>query len=52
MDFFSDFETASQDILSKVDQEAVSKYGEKGGKSGCSEYWDRFRVFPSDRNGS
>jgi len=42
MHFFSDFETASQDILFKVGQEAVSKYGEKGAKSGCSEYWDRF----------
>jgi len=43
MHFFSDFETASQDILFKVGQEAVSKYGEKGAKSGCSEYWDRFK---------
>jgi len=42
MHFFSDFETASQDILSKVDQEAVSKCEEKGAKSGCSEYRDRF----------
>jgi len=42
MHFFSDFETASQDLLGKVGQEAVSKCGEKGAKSGCSEYWDRF----------
>ena len=33
MHFLSDFETASQDILLKVGQEAVSKYGEKGAKS-------------------
>jgi len=42
MHFFSDFKTASQDILIKVDQEAVLKFGEKGAKSKCHEYWDRF----------
>ena len=33
MHFSSDVETASQDILLKVGQEAASKYGEKGAKS-------------------
>jgi len=33
MHFLSDFEVASQDILELVDQEAASKYGEKGAKS-------------------
>jgi len=56
MHFFSNFETASQDILGKVGQEAVSKCGEKGAKSGRSEYWDRFivdlRFAKLDFNGS
>ena len=42
MHFLSDFEAASQGILEKVDQEDASEYGEKGAKSECKEYWDRF----------
>jgi len=38
MHFCLSFETASQDILSKVDQEAVSKLKEKGVKSGLLEF--------------
>lgn len=42
MHFLSDFKTVSQDILRKVGQEAILKSGEKGAKSECLEYWDRF----------
>ena len=42
MHFLSGSETASQDILSKVGQEAVLESGEKGAKSECLECWDRF----------
>ena len=42
MHFLSDFEAASQGILKRVGQEAASEYGEKGAKSDCKEYWDRF----------
>ncbi len=42
MYFSSDSEIASQDILDKVGQEAISKYEEKDAKSKCLEFWDRF----------
>ncbi len=42
MDFLSDFETASQGILEKVDQEAVLKDDKKDAKSECLEFRDRF----------
>jgi hypothetical protein len=42
MHFLSDFKITSQDILGKVGQEAVLKSGEKGAKSECLEYWNRF----------
>ncbi len=44
MYFSSDFETASQDILDKVGQEAVSKYEEKDTKSKCLAFWDIFII--------
>lgn len=46
LDFLSDFETASQDILEYVDQEAVSKYGKKDTKSKYFEKWDSLMNFP------
>ena len=42
MDFLSDFEIASKDILEKIDREAISKYYEKGIKSKCLDFADRF----------
>ena len=42
MHFSSDFKVASKDILEKVGQEATLECGEKGAKSKCEEYRDRF----------